>query len=130
LTPLSDDKDGKRFRVMKARQEILVACLSALLLWGCAPLVPIPPKLGTDAPDASRADAETDSEAGDHGKAEKKEQPLSARLKYETAVKTCHDLASKKTQGSILAIVTRLRPGAYTASYVACMKTKGYAVSQ
>jgi hypothetical protein len=114
---------------MKAGQEILVAWLSALLLWGCAPLVPIPPKLGTEAPEASRAVTETDTEAGDHGKAEKKEQPLSARLEYETAVKTCHDLASKKTQGSILAIVTRLRPGAYTASYVACMKTKGYAVS-
>jgi hypothetical protein len=105
-------------------RKILAACLSALLMWGCAPLVPIPPKLGKDAPEASRADA-------DHGsKAEDKEQPLSAGQEYETAVKTCHDLASKETQGSILAIVTRLRPGAYTVRYAACMKTKGYAERQ
>lgn len=110
------------------RQEIWAACLSALLLWGCAPLVPIPPKLGKDAPEVSRVDAETDIRTGTHGKAAKKEQPLSAGQEYETAVKTCHDLASKQTQGSILAIMTRLRPGAYTARYGACMKTKGYVV--
>ena len=109
-------------------RKILAACLSAFLLWGCAPLVPIPPKLGT--PEAYRLDAKTDTEAGAHGKAEKKERPLSAGEEYESAVKTCHDLASKKTQGSILAIVTRLRPGAYTTRYVACMKTQGYAVRQ
>ena len=109
---------------MKVRQEILAACLSALLLWGCAPLVPIPPKLGT--PEAFRVDAKTDTEAGAHGKAEKKERRLSAEQEYQSAVKICHDLAIKETQGSIVAIVTRFRPGAYTARYGACMKTKGY----
>ena len=109
-------------------RKILTACLSAFLLWGCAPLVPIPPKLGT--PEAYRLDAKTDTEAAAHGKAEKKERPLSAGEEYESAVKKCHDLASKETQGSILAIMTRLRPGAYTTRYAACMKTQGYAVRQ
>ncbi len=32
--------------------------------------------------------------------------------------------------GSVLAILSRLRPGAYNANYAACMKTKGYEISQ
>ena len=115
--------NGVRADCVMSVRKILAACLSAFLLWGCAPLVPIPPKLGT--PEAYRLNAKTDTEAGTHGKAEK-----SAGEEYESAVKTCHDLASKQTQGSILAIVTRLRPGAYTTRYVACMKTQGYAVRQ
>jgi hypothetical protein len=118
----------------KVRQEIVAACLSALLLSGCAPAGPIPPKLATDAPDASAADAEADTGVvkGNHrGKANKdKKAPLGATLEYETAVNDCESQATKETMSSILTIVTRLRPGAYTASYVACMKTKGYVVSQ
>jgi hypothetical protein len=128
---------ANKFRVdsmMKVRQEILAACLSALLLSGCAPPGPIPSKLvGSDAPGESRADADTDTHHANgshHTKGQKKGPPLSARLEYETAVKECGDLATKETMGSILTIVTRLRPGAYTASYVACMKAKGYAVRQ
>jgi len=117
----------------KVRQEIVAACLAALLLSGCAPAGPIPPKLATHAPDASPADAEADIgvEGHHHGKANKaKKAPLGATLEYETAVNDCESQATKETMGSILTIVTRLRPGGYTASYVACMKTKGYVVSQ
>jgi hypothetical protein len=45
-------------------------------------------------------------------------------------VNGCNAEATKQTMGNILTIVTRLRPGAYTASYVACMRKKGYDVSQ
>ena len=42
----------------------------------------------------------------------------------------CSQQANKETMGSIFAMVLHLRPGAYTAHYVACMKTKGYDVTE
>ncbi len=74
------------------------------------------------------ADSHTGSvEAGQHGENVKN---LSPQLEYEAAKAYCNELATKETAGSLVAILNRLRPGAYTAKYVACMKTKGYAVSQ
>jgi len=109
----------------KVGKDILAAWLLALLLSGCAARGPIPPKLATSTPDAS-ADAKTDT-GRHHGKSAK---PPDATLEYEKAVDDCTAQATKETAGSILTIVTRLRPGAFTASYVACMRTKGYDVRQ
>jgi len=109
----------------KVGKGILAAWLLALLLSGCAARGPIPPKLATSTPDAS-ADAKTDT--GRHGKSAKASPDET--LEYQEAVDGCTEKATKETAGSILTIVTRLRPGAFTASYVACMRTKGYAVRQ
>jgi hypothetical protein len=105
-------------------------CLSALLMAGCSPPGPIPTKLvtGTPQPDPELAKSES---KGKHKKGDKdKNLPMSARLDYESSVNACEDLATKETMGSMLTILKRLRPGAYTASYVACMKGKGYVVTQ
>ena len=110
----------------KVGKDILAAWLSALLLSGCAARGPIPPKLATSTADAS-ADAKTDT-GPHHGKSAKASPD--ATLEYQQAVDGCTAQATKETAGSILTIVTRLRPGAFTASYIACMRTKGYDVRQ
>ena len=121
-------------------QKIIAVCLSALILSGCAARGPIPPKLTTDATATSGTDAKADTgeaDAGHSGKVKKgkkgkidKDVPLGAALEYQTAVNDCGEQATKATQRSLLTIFTHLRPGAYTESYVACMKKKGYDVSQ
>jgi hypothetical protein len=117
---------------MKMREVRLGGCLLALLLAGCAPPGPIPPKLATTAPDntaaADKANADSHNSKSQHGT--RGAAGKSEAWEYQTAVNACTDEALKKTTGSILAILSRLRPGAYTKSYVACMKTKGYDVSQ
>jgi hypothetical protein len=86
----------------KMRKVRLGGCLLALLLAGCAPPGLNPPKLAT--PDAH------------------------SKWDYQTAVNACTDEALHKTTSSVLTILSRLRPGAYTTAYVACMKGKGYDV--
>ena len=108
----------------KVGKDILALWLLALLLSGCAARGPIPPKLATSTPDAS-ADAKTDTGSHQH-----KSAPPDATVAYQEAVDQCTEQATKETAGSILTIVTRLRPGAFTASYVACMRKKGYDVRQ
>jgi hypothetical protein len=111
---------------MNLRQEIsAVLCLTTLLLSGCAPPGPLPPKLVSNDTDADAAKTEQ-AKARHQGEVAGKKAPLGARLEYETAVKDCDAQATKQTMGSLLTIVTRLRPGAYRAAYVACMKSKGY----
>ena len=78
----------------------------ALLLAGCAPPGLNPPKLATTAPDPHKSQA----------------------WAYQDAVNACTDEALHKTTSSVLTILSRLRPGAYTTAYVACMKGKGYDV--
>ena len=103
------------------------ACLVAFLLSTCAPPGPIPPKLAPSTPDASaNAQADTDKNKGHHSK-NASEGPAQA---YITSENECSQQANKETMGSIFAMVLHLRPGAYTAHYVACMKTKGYVVTE
>jgi hypothetical protein len=118
--------------MIKSPYRILVVCLLALWSSACAPREPIPPKLITNATDSASSDAKnetSDAKGRHHSKDKDKNLPLGATLEYETAVNDCDDQATKETTGSVLTILTRLRPGAYTAKYVACMKKKGYDVS-
>jgi hypothetical protein len=48
---------------------------------------------------------------------------------YKTASDTCHKETQKKGIGSILGIFSRLRPGAESADYTACMKRNGFEAS-
>lgn len=48
----------------------------------------------------------------------------------KAASKACKTATRDKGIKSVLAIVTRLRPGAVDEDYVACMKAKGYVVAQ
>jgi hypothetical protein len=99
----------------------------ALLLSSCSPPGPVPPKLALSTPDAN-AQADTDKNKGHHGNSKKaSEGPAQA---YITSQNDCSRQANKETMGSIFAMVLHLRPGAYTAHYVACMKTKGYDVTE
>ncbi len=112
----------------------LAACLLGLLLAGCSPPPPPPPRLTTTP--AATAEADKTSADADKSKHSKKgggkdqnaaEDPTQA---YKSAINACRSEASTKTMGSVLAMLSRLRPGAYDANYAACMKTKGYDVSQ
>lgn len=46
----------------------------------------------------------------------------------EQASKICKDQTREKGIKSVLAIVTRMRPGAVDEDYIECMKQKGYTV--
>ena len=109
----------------------MAACLLGLQLAGCSRHVPPSPALTSTAPTASTsANADTADKANGHaGKGTKKEAEAPA-LAYAKADNACRQQASKTTMGSILAIFTRLRPGAYDANYKACMKGHGYDLSQ
>jgi hypothetical protein len=48
----------------------------------------------------------------------------------EQASKACKDKTRDKGIKSVLAIVTRLRPGAVDEDYIACMKDEGYTVAK
>lgn len=48
----------------------------------------------------------------------------------EEASKSCKASTRDKGIKSVLAILSRLRPGAVDEDYVACMKAKGYAVAK
>jgi hypothetical protein len=48
----------------------------------------------------------------------------------EQASKACKDSTREKGIKSVLAIVTRLRPGAVDEDYITCMKDKGYTVAK
>lgn len=104
---------------------ILRTCVSALLLAGCAISGPSPSKLA-DSPDVN-SEAKTGSAVAS-AKRDKGKSNQSARLAYQTAANQCSQQAEKNTMGSLLTIMTRLRPGAYSTSYVACMKAQGYEV--
>jgi hypothetical protein len=107
----------------------LAVCLMALLLSSCSPPGPIPPKLAPSTPDGSaNAQADTNKSKGHHGNSIK--SPEGPAQEYITAENACSAQANKETMGSIFAMVLHLRPGAYTAHYVACMKTKGYVVTE
>jgi hypothetical protein len=49
---------------------------------------------------------------------------------YKTASDACHEATRKKGIGSILGIFSRLRPGAESAEYTACMKRGGFEVQE
>jgi len=121
----------------------LGACLLGMLLLGCSRPGPPPPNLATDAPapTSSTAPASADSAdvkkggvkkkgAKETGTKETKVVKQSDQEAYKTAMNACSADAQKKTMGSILAIFTRLRPGAYSANYADCMKTHGIDVSK
>jgi hypothetical protein len=120
----------------------LGACLLGMLLLGCSRPGPPPPNLATDAPapTSSTAPASADSAdvkkgakkkgAKENGTTETKVVKQSDQEAYKTAMNACSADAQKKTMGSILAIFTRLRPGAYSANYADCMKTHGIDVSK
>jgi hypothetical protein len=120
----------------------LGACLLGMLLLGCSRPGPPPPNLATDAPapTSSTAPASADSAdvkkgakkkgAKENGTKETKVVKQSDQEAYKTAMNACSADAQKKTMGSILAIFTRLRPGAYSANYADCMKTHGIDVSK
>ena len=119
------------------------ACLLGMLLLGCSRPGPPPPNLATDAPapTSSTAPASADSAdvkkggvkkkgAKETGTKETKVVKQSDQEAYKTAMNACSADAQKKTMGSILAIFTRLRPGAYSTNYADCMKTHGIDVSK
>jgi hypothetical protein len=121
----------------------LGACLLGMLLLGCSRPGPPPPNLATDAPapTSSTAPASADSAdvkkggvkkkgAKETGTKETKVVKQSDQEAYKTAMNACSADAQKKTMGSILAIFTRLRPGAYSTNYADCMKTHGIDVSK
>lgn len=117
----------------KMREVGLAACLLGLLLAGCSR--PPPPVLATTptaTPAANNATAGADKTTGHSKKGQGKDQnaPEDTAQAYKSAINACRDEASKKTMGSVLAILSRLRPGAYNANYAACMKTKGFVVSE
>ena len=62
------------------------------------------------------------------GTEEKKVKPDAAAL--EQASQTCKDQTREKGINSVLAIVSRLRPGAVDEDYVNCMRNKGYTVER
>lgn len=55
---------------------------------------------------------------------------LQDKTVIEQASKACKDKTRDKGIKSVLAIVTRLRPGAIDEDYIACMKDKGYTVAK
>jgi hypothetical protein len=55
---------------------------------------------------------------------------LQDKTAIEQASKTCKDDTRDKGIKSVLAIVTRMRPGAVDEDYIACMKDKGYTVAK
>jgi hypothetical protein len=59
--------------------------------------------------------------------AESKRTKPDARA-IEQASKICKDQTREKGIKSVLAIVTRMRPGAVDEDYIECMKQKGYTV--
>jgi hypothetical protein len=48
----------------------------------------------------------------------------------EQASQVCKDQTRDRGIKSVLAIVTRMRPGAVDEDYIDCMKRKGYTVTQ
>jgi hypothetical protein len=127
-----------RLLMAKLRGLGLGSCLLGLLLAGCGPPPVPPPALatktsdGTSASDSAgkgdKADKGTKGGQGRGGKAKLAKLPEDATQAYKSAMNACNDQATKQTMGSVLTILSRLRPGAYHANYVACMKTKGYEV--
>jgi hypothetical protein len=59
---------------------------------------------------------------------QKRAKPDTAAL--EQASKVCKEQTREKGIKSVLAIVTRLRPGAVDEDYINCMKNKGYTVKK
>ena len=117
----------------------LVACLAGLLLAGCSRATPPSPGLATTAPGTCTVKAESAGSSDDNsgkgngkgGKTKKdKKAGLEPALAYLTASNACKEQASSTTMGSVLAVFTRLRPGAYDADYKACMKSHGCDVSE
>jgi hypothetical protein len=121
----------------------LGACLLGMLLLGCSRPGPPPPNLATDAPAPTSSTAPASADSADVKKGgvkkkgakenETKETKVvkqSDQEAYKTAMNACSADAQKKTMGSILAIFTRLRPGAYSTNYADCMKTHGIDVSK
>ena len=49
---------------------------------------------------------------------------------FTAASKACKEQTRDKGFNSVLAIVSRLRPGAVDQDYIACMKSKGYTVAK
>jgi hypothetical protein len=93
--------------------------MSAVLVAGCAISGPVPHKVGHQ-PNAT-SESETDAAVAVLGEGK-------SQATYQAAEKVCSQKAEKKTIGSLLAVVTQLRPRAYWTDYVACMKAKGYEV--
>ena len=120
----------------------LGACLLGMLLLGCSRPGPPPPNLATDAPAPTSSTAPASADSADVKKGAKKKGAKENETKetkvvkqsdqeaYKTAMNACSADAQKKTMGSILAIFTRLRPGAYSTNYADCMKTHGIDVSK
>jgi hypothetical protein len=106
---------------MRTTQHILGTCVSALLIAGCAILGPVPHKIGHSQ------DVTSESKSGAAGAESGKGK--SSQPAYQSAEKECSQEAEKKTIGSLLAVVTHLRPRAYWTDYVACMRAKGYEVN-
>jgi hypothetical protein len=117
--------------MLKMRGLGLAACLAGLLLAGCSR--PVPPPLLSKTPPATaqaaktRAAADKTDPAHKGKKGKEAEDPTQA---YKTADEECRQHATHSTMGSVLAIFTRLRPGAYDADYNTCMKGHGYDMGQ
>jgi hypothetical protein len=119
----------------------LGACLLGMLLLGCSRPGPPPPNLAISAPAPTSSTASASADSADvkkvgkvklakDAKDAKANKGSSDQEAYKTAMNACSADAQKKTLGSILAIFTRLRPGAYSANYADCMKTHGIDVSK
>jgi hypothetical protein len=117
--------------MLKMRGLGLAACLAGLLLAGCSR--PVPPPLLNPTPPATAEAAKTGAAADKSDpthkvkKGKEVEDPTQA---YKTASEACQQQATHTTMGSVLAIFTRLRPGAYNADYNTCMKAHGYDMGQ
>lgn len=94
---------------VKLTSALAAACALGLMLQGCSLAGPAP---HTFTPAAEQKRAKPDSAA------------------IEQASKLCKDQTRERGVKSVLAIVTRLRPGAVDEDYISCMKTKGYTVEK
>jgi hypothetical protein len=115
--------------MVKMRGVGLAACLFGLLLAGCSPPPPPPPRLTTPAADKAAKADKTETKSS-KAKGKDANAPEDETQAYKSAINACRAQASQKTMGTILAILSRLRPGAYNANYAACMKTKGYDIGE
>ena len=94
---------------MRARLTLSVAAVSALMLSACSLAGPNPRTFSTAA---EQKPVKPDDQA------------------LVQASQACKEQTREKGIKSVLAIVSRMRPGAVDEDYINCMQAKGYAVEK
>jgi hypothetical protein len=85
--------------------------------------------------EAASGEAEDSSSKSKRGKRKKgglesDATPADPAAARKAASRSCRDSAREKGIKSVLSILTHLRPGAIDEEYAACMKSKGYEVTE